>query len=153
MINAVDVALSQLGVHEATGKNDGVPAERYMHGDKLAWCAGFVLWCNANSDDENFAATTAEHYAMRSVTTFIEVMKRKGLFLPKASVPLRNDVVFFGNTDSDVGIKGSHVGVVEAVDVEACWFTSIEGNYGNKVQRVKHLLHESTIVGWARPQT
>lgn len=150
MIQAIDVALSQLGVHEDTGKNDGIPAERYMRGDKLAWCAGFALWCNAVSDDENVAATTAEHYAMRSVTTFIEVMKRKAMFVHKRQPPQRNDFVFFGNTDSDVGIVGHHMGIVEDVDVEAGTFTSIEGNYGNAVMRVKHRMSDPTILGYGR---
>lgn len=149
-IQAIDVALSQLGVHEDTGKNDGIPAERYMRGDKLAWCAGFALFCNQVSDDENVATTTAEHYAMRSVTTFVEVMKRRGMFVHRNQPPQRNDFVFFGDTDSDVGVKGSHMGIVDDVDVEAGVFHSVEGNYGNAVQRVRHRLSDPTIIGYGR---
>lgn len=40
---------SQLGVREATGKNDGVQVETYLKSVKLgkgyAWCAAFVKWC------------------------------------------------------------------------------------------------------------
>jgi hypothetical protein len=151
MIRAIDVARSQLGIHEATGKNDGVPQERYMRGDALAWCAGFVLYCNANSDDENLAATTKEHYAMRSVAGFIAAAKAKGLFLPPTEVPQENDVVFFGDTDSDVGVKGHHVGIVDAVDVARGRFTTVEGNYSNKVASVNHRIGEKQVVGFARP--
>lgn len=152
MIQGIDVALSQLGIAEATGKNDGIPAERYMRGDKLAWCAGFVLWCNANSDDENLATSTKEHYAMRSVTSMIEHCKRKGIFLSSQdTTPQRNDIVFFGDTDSDVGVKGSHVGIVESFDPTTRKLTSIEGNYGNKVARVTQVIGKRKITGFARP--
>lgn len=44
----VDTALSQVGVREATGKNDGAAVEKYLKGCKLgkghAWCAAFVTW-------------------------------------------------------------------------------------------------------------
>lgn len=159
MFRAIDIALSQLGVHEATGKNDGIPAQRYMHGDEFAWCAGFVLYCNANSDDETLATTTKEHYEMRSVAKFMEIAKRKGIFLGvrhedgSLRVPLRNDIVFFGNTDSDVGVKGNHIGIIEVVDTVsggAVKIQTIEGNYGNKVSRVLHTLGEKKIVGFAR---
>ena len=42
-------ALSQLGVYELTGNNDGVQVEAYLKSVKLnkgaAWCAAFVSWC------------------------------------------------------------------------------------------------------------
>lgn len=42
------IAQSQLGVREATGKNDGVDVEKYLKytGNKkgAAWCASFVSW-------------------------------------------------------------------------------------------------------------
>lgn len=44
-----DVYLSQLGVHEATGKNDGKDVEKYLRsvglGKGYPWCAAFVKWC------------------------------------------------------------------------------------------------------------
>lgn len=151
MIHAIDVALSQLGIAEATGKNDGIPAERYMRGDELAWCAGFALWCNANSDDENVASSTKEHYEMRLVKRFVEVAKRKGIFVPAHQPPQRNDFAFFGNTASDVGVVGSHMGIVESVDLVARTVTTIEGNYANKVSRVTRSLDDKIIIGWGRP--
>lgn len=43
------VYLSQIGVREATGKNDGVQVEKYLKsvnlGKGYAWCAAFVKWC------------------------------------------------------------------------------------------------------------
>jgi hypothetical protein len=44
----VDVFTSQLGVREATGRNDGVSVESYLayvgFGRGNAWCAAFVSW-------------------------------------------------------------------------------------------------------------
>lgn len=43
------VYLSQVGVREATGKNDGKEVEKYLRavglGKGHAWCAAFVRWC------------------------------------------------------------------------------------------------------------
>jgi len=44
-----DIYLSQLGVREATGKNDGKEVEKYLRstgfGPGNAWCAAFVHYC------------------------------------------------------------------------------------------------------------
>lgn len=43
------VYTSQIGVREATGRNDGVQVENYLRVTKKkrgnAWCAAFVSWC------------------------------------------------------------------------------------------------------------
>lgn len=43
------VYTAQIGVREATGKNDGVQVEKYLRsvnlGKGYAWCAAFVHWC------------------------------------------------------------------------------------------------------------
>ncbi len=44
----IDSALSQVGVREATGHNDGVAVEKYLKtcgiGKGNAWCAAFITW-------------------------------------------------------------------------------------------------------------
>jgi hypothetical protein len=44
-----EIYLSQIGVREATGKNDGPEVEMYLHSvgksKGLAWCSAFVAWC------------------------------------------------------------------------------------------------------------
>lgn len=46
--NVIDTALSQVGVREATGHNDGAAVEKYLKVCKLgkgyAWCAAFLAW-------------------------------------------------------------------------------------------------------------
>lgn len=43
------IYISQIGVREATGKNDGKDVEKYLRstglGKGYAWCAAFVHWC------------------------------------------------------------------------------------------------------------
>lgn len=148
-IRALDVALSQLGVQEATGHNDGVPAERYMRGDELAWCAGFLLWCNECSDDERIAYDDATYYKCRSVTGFIEHLRKLGCFFSRGTMePKPNDLIFFGNTDSDVGIAGKHCGIVDSVADGRVH--TIEGNTSNRVARRSYLTSDRTILGYGR---
>lgn len=44
----IDTALSQIGVRELSGKNDGVAVEKYLKvcglGKGYAWCAAFISW-------------------------------------------------------------------------------------------------------------
>ena len=44
----IDTALTQVGVREATGKNDGAQVEKYLRvvglGKGYAWCAAFISW-------------------------------------------------------------------------------------------------------------
>lgn len=48
--------LSQVGIREQTGKNDGVAVEKYLQSVGLkkgyAWCAAFVNWCLSNCEVE-----------------------------------------------------------------------------------------------------
>jgi len=149
VIHAVDVAESQVGVAERTGKNDGIPAERYMRGDALAWCAGFVLWCNESSDDPPLAADVPTYYRLRSVASFVDWAKDRGRFFARGTqVPQRNDIVFFGDTASDVGVKGNHVGIV--TKVEAGRIHTVEGNTSNKVARRSYVTSDRTIMGFCR---
>ncbi len=50
------VYLSQVGVRETTGNNDGTEVEAYLKstglGKGYAWCASFVTWCHIESDIE-----------------------------------------------------------------------------------------------------
>lgn len=49
-LELVEVAESQVGVTEKTGKNDGKDVEMYLRstglGKGYAWCAAFVTWCH-----------------------------------------------------------------------------------------------------------
>lgn len=149
-MDIVNVARTQLGVSEKTGKNDGIPAQRYMRGDALAWCAGFVLWCLAQSDSRWRHAFDAKHYTCRRVSGFVAVAGEQGLFRPrKGYEPKSGDIVFFTNATSDVGVGGNHCGIVDTVDVQAGRLTTIEGNTSNKVARREYPVDDRRILGYA----
>lgn len=149
MIKASDVALSQVGVSESGGENCGIPAERYMRGDELAWCAGFALWCNANSDDVKVARTDAEYYRMRLVQNFEDEMKARGWWLPPTAEPQEGDFVFCQTRgESDPG-KGRHMGIATAF--KDGYVETVEGNSGNRVAQRRYKHGDSYITGYGRP--
>lgn len=149
MIRAIDVAITQIGVAEATGRNDGIPAQRYMKGNKLAWCAGFVAYCFDVSDDPDIAENVREFWAWgTNVQSLEDKMKERGQWFGWAITPQRNDIIFFANRGrSDPG-RGRHCGIVEKV--EGAWVHTIEGNLGNACKRAKHKLSSNRISGYAR---
>lgn len=152
-VRAIDVALTQLDVVEATGNNDGVPAERYNAGEKLPWCAAFVLYCNAHSDEVKIAEyRTPRWYTMRAVVALDAYCTAQGWKLPPKSRPQRGDIIFFASRGtSDTG-SGRHVGLVENVD--GLVVHTVEGNVSNRVSRQQHDLGDTAtrarVSGYAR---
>lgn len=143
-----DIARTQLGVSEKTGKNDGIPAQRYMRGDALAWCAGFVLWCLAQSDNRWRHAFDAQHYKCRRVSGFVGVAGENGIFRPRKAYDAQpGDVIFFTASQSDVGVPGNHCGVVD--EVRDGRVHTIEGNSGNRVARRDYDVDDKRILGYA----
>lgn len=148
MTTALDVARTQLGVQEQTGNNDGVPAERYMRGDELAWCAGFALWCLEQAGDTRIAPSDRIYYACRSVSDFIKRVKILGMWRSGGGYePKPGDLVFFGAAQSDVGVRGNHMGIVEVGGDRT--LHTIEGNTSNKVARRSYMLGDKKIIGYA----
>jgi len=151
----LDIALTQLGVKEATGKNDGIPAERYMSGDEFPWCAGFVVWCNNHSDDEDLTPTLKDDYSLRRVQTFEDRMKERGKFFTDRGAVRANDIVFFkqrGNSDPGAG---RHMGVVRDVygpNILASTkrLRTVEGNTSNAVMEREYFIGDDYITGFAR---
>lgn len=159
MKHAIDVAQGELGIHEATGHNDGIPAEKYMRGDELAWCAGFVLWCFDESDDPDIwdaglgpdQGKESDYWKLRKVSTMKAYLDERGLGLGWGVRPQRNDIVFFGSRQGSDAGEGNHVGLVANVCLRedgTTKLTTIEGNYGNKVAWV--VRDTSDVVGYAR---
>lgn len=170
MIHALDVALSQLGIAEATGRNDGIPAERYMRGDRLAWCAGFVLYCFDVSDDPDLwdddgqedDADEKLYWHMRAVKIMRTRLDHLGLLIGPGVVPAPNDIAFFNSRgDSDAG-SGWHVAIVEEVVIRrhgprpvprfgyTVEIRTVEGNVADSVARRRHYLGDPRLIGFAR---
>lgn len=140
MITPVDVALSQIGVREATGKNDGVPSERYQ-ADPYApgvfravpWCALFVLWCYRVSDWGPLDRTRRQWYRWAN-----------SLNLARALEPFRvdpltaqpGDVVVWAHrleSDSPTGLGSGHTGLITSGRLPSDTWETVEGNLSNRV--------------------
>ena len=157
MTTPADVALTQLGVVEETGHNDGVPADRYMRGDKLAWCAGFVMWCYDESDWAPLYRSAKEYYRLRSVQALEDAMKAKGVWYGSRLVGMLRpgDLVFHSTrAGSDAG-RGRHVGlaVTGVLWPKEETFLTVDGNYGDKVSQRSVHVDEKSLTGFARPRS
>lgn len=137
----LDVARSQLGVVEQTGKNDGIPAQRYNSGDELPWCAAFVLWCFKQCGLQ----IPGNHWTNRAVHTMYQnCLKTWGI----RCEPLPGAIVFFNSRIASDPLSGGwHTGIVEKVkDLDV---VCIEGNVRNAVARCHHSRADRRIQGFA----
>lgn len=132
------IARSQLGVIEATGRNDGLPALRYAGGRVgEPWCAHFVAWCFRQADRPlpgDVPPTPRVANPLCSVARMERILEEHEWL---RRVPEPGDIVFFLLRGiSDAG-NGRHVGLVETVNTAT--LTTIEGNSANGVHRRSYL--------------
>jgi CHAP domain len=139
----IAVAITQLGVQEATGKNDGAPAERYNHGQQLPWCAAFVLWCFEQAGAP-IHHSDRDLWLFRSVARMLEALEGRGQCLGARICPDPNDLIFRTREG------GLHVGIVERTTSEGIIYT-VEGNLGDAVRRAEYATQDARIIGYARP--
>lgn len=144
---AIDVALTQLGVSELTGHNDGIPSKRYMKGDKLAWCAGFVLWCFKESTQPTIPHKQSMWWRLRAVKNLWTYLEHQGYTLGKRVLPRRGDIIFFKYSDGT-----EHVGIIETLYFGGTTtrIVTIEGNRKNSVSRGSYNFGDAKIAGYAR---
>jgi hypothetical protein len=137
-LKVIAIAQSQIGVREATGRNDGVQIEKYLaytgNTKGEAWCAAFVSWVFGQA---GFAQP-------RTAWSPALLPKAKQLAVAQPAAVLG---IYFPE-------KGriAHVGIVERV--KGNWVYSIEGNTnvlgsreGDGVYR--KLRHTKTIKAYA----
>lgn len=137
-LNALRAAQSQVGVREASGSNDGLPAQRYCGGRNEAWCGNFVSWAFRQAGHP----LPGNQRSLASVAHMQNVMQREGRF--HTGTPQPGDIVFF----KDASGHACHVGIVESVSNGRV--QTIEGNSGNQVARRSYPLGSSQISGYAR---
>jgi hypothetical protein len=138
---ALDVARSQVGVREATGNNDGIPAERYSNGRREPWCANFVTWAYKNS------GKSLPGGGSPSVQVMEDKMRAAGQWSPRGQrTPQPGDVIFFANRGGSDAGGGRHVGIVSHVANGRVY--TVEGNSGNAVSERSHDLNSSRITGY-----
>ena len=138
--SVLDVARSQLGVRERTGRNDGVPAQRYANGRREPWCADFVSWVHRQAGKQ----IPGNQRSLASVQHMEDQMKKHGMF--HKNNPKPGDVIFFKNRGGSDRGSGRHVGIVERVANGRVY--TIEGNSGNMVRRRSYPLGLRRISGY-----
>lgn len=140
-------ALADVGISEATGRNDGAPAALYMRGDRLPWCAAAVWTWHVRAGYR----PPGGYWRMRNVGEFERACQEDGSWLaPGSHEPLAGDVVFYmWRLDSDDGTgTGRHMGVVD--HVAHGYLHTVEGNVRDAVRRCRRRLDDEAITGYAR---
>ena len=158
MLTPLDIARSQLGIAEKTGRNDGIPASLYG-GDGLPWCAAFIMWCFEQSDQETAmpAMRTGRWWKWRACAVMWTGLKQTGHTIGPKVRPEPGDIIFFyGRMGSDQsGESGiAHVGIISTVEdnIGDGWvIETIEGNTSNKVAKREYVYGDTRIAGFARP--
>lgn len=129
-------AQTQLGVGEdPPGSNDGPALDAYraaVAGSQPGqpWCAEFVSWAAAQAGEP----IGDLGQGLSSVAGIADWASRTGRLLPATATPAPGDLVLYGDR---------HVGIVESVNPDGS-LTTVEGNYGNAVQRVQRSPSEAT---------
>jgi hypothetical protein len=142
---ALSVAQSQIGVREATGNNDGIPAQRYSNGRREPWCANFISWAYRQAGHQ----LPGNQRSLASVQNMEDTMKRNGKWFGRGQgTPQPGDIIFFGNRGGSDRGPGRHVGMVEKVENGRVF--TIEGNSSNSVRRRSYPLNASRITGYGR---
>jgi hypothetical protein len=144
--SALDVAQTQLGVHETGGANVGPQVDRYLASADVApgnpWCASFVTWALRQSGHQMPGAGWA------GVAHWVQSAQQHahGLTLVSPQDAHPGDIVAYdwggGNDfgqDGHIGFLASPVGADGA-------FTAIEGNAGDAVARMHRRLDEAHVV-------
>lgn len=138
---ALASAQSQIGVREATGNNDGVPADRYSGGRQEPWCANFVAWNFRQAGHQ----LPGNQRMLASVQYMEDTMKQNGTHFGRGTqTPQPGDIIFFRWADGS-----RHVGMVESVANGRV--NTVEGNTSNRVDRRNYSLDSGSITGYARP--
>lgn len=140
----VEWALIQLGVREATGRNDGDPSKLYADGEQIAWCAAFVR----TAFEKTGNPLPGNRWTIRAVATMRDELAKAGALLSPGTKPARGDIIGFRTrVGSDAG-GGNHVGLV--VEVLGDRVRTIEGNVGNAVAIRTHKLTSPEIWFYGR---
>lgn len=139
-LGALAAAQTQIGVREASGNNDGVPAQRYSGGQNVPWCANFVTWAFEQ------AGTPLPGKRSGYVPYIESQMKQQGTYWTRdQGQPQAGDLIFFGRPPG----RATHIGIVESVSNGQV--TTVEGNTGNRVARRTYPLGSSKIRAYGRP--
>lgn len=149
----VAVALSQVGIRESSGKNDGIPSERYAGGRQEPYCAHFIAWLFRQTGRPlpgDVVPTRTRANPLASVAFMHRVFKEHGWLVVD---PRPGDVVFMKTRGRSDRGPGHHVALVVGVELagaEAC-LHCVDANWGNAVCRVQRRKSDPSIWAFGRP--
>lgn len=148
----------KLGVREPAAFN------KYAGGRDESWCAHFVSWCFAQAGypfASYIVPSPTRANPAAGCSRVASNMKDIGrLYKPGEITPRANDLIFYKKVEDGhfvaPGILGldfilGHIGIVEGVDGNKV--VTIEGNYSNKVARVRTPMNSPNIAYYGRPLT
>jgi len=142
----VALAQSQVGYTEGTNnynKYADDPKIIQLYGwcpQNQPWCCTFTNWCYLNAFGYDIGSRLT-YGGTAACSSSADLFKSHSAFM---RFPEVGDVAFFYNSG---GIN--HEGIVVSVQGDA--FTTIEGNYSDKVSQVRHNVGASDVAGFGRP--
>lgn len=138
----LSIAQSQIGVEEKPINQIKYNDWYYgsiKNGDEYPWCATFISWMMHQAGI--LSAVYGKHASCRHIFSALEKRGRV------VNSPRKGDLVFFCWTGND---QLTHIGIIE--DVSHFSFSSIEGNFSDRVQRMERpFLSYEYEVFFARP--
>ena len=151
-LDALRIAISEIGNGEVGGNNSGPHIARYKGiaddgdpDDDGAWCASFVSWCF-----ESAAKARGIQLPFRKSHGAKRLFKNIGESGEYVTNPKPGDVVCW-----DRGVKGSwqgHIGIVEKIENGILY--TVEGNVGRYPSIVRRFQHnmdlQTRLEGFAR---
>lgn len=161
-MDVVEWAITQLGIAEDPPRsNAGPPLKLYALKSEgpAAWCGRFVR----TGFEQAGTPLPGNRWLIPRVEDLQEALAAVGAWIPIAaarafvedgvgapdSMPRRGDLILLNEHGTrDTGSVGHHVGIVERY--ESGVIHSIDGNWGNKVQRVLRKLSQPDLWGLGR---
>lgn len=152
---AVEVALREVGVREASGRNDGVPSTRYQQDPwdpsicrRVPWCSIFLLWVfDQVEDGPRLYHTRKQWYRFARVARLWEHWE--GCAIREGLAPEPGDLlVMNARGQSDPSATGWHIGITLASTSDRV--VTIDGNWKNRVDLVSRPRADPRIVGYLR---
>lgn len=143
----VDLAKSQVGYREGANnytKYADEPMITRLYGwcpQNQPWCCTFVNWCFLTAFGYDIGSSLT-YGGTAACFNSAQLFKSAGAW---SRFPEVGDQAFFL---SGGGIN--HTGIV--VDVNSAAFTTVEGNYSDKVSSVRHNVGASDVAGFGRPE-
>jgi hypothetical protein len=157
MPTPIEVARKEIGTREPQAFS------RYAGGRQEAWCAHFASWAFDQAGvpfAEYIAPSPTRASPTASVSFVASVLDKLGRLMPPTSTPQPNDLIFYKQTEGGkfvtpgrfglpVGL--GHVGIVEGIEGDKV--VSIEGNFSDRVARVRTPRNSPNIAFYGRPFT